>query len=149
MNVLSVGASTTSQPNKPVKRRLDYIDALRGAACLWVLMHHTFSSMPAPNGLMHYPVRAFTRFCSIGWLGVSLFLVLSGFCLFYPLAARGRLRQIRLDIATFMRRRALRILPLYYAALVLLSVLEIAVSNHFFSNHFSGHWEIAWSTASI
>lgn len=141
MNVLSVGASTVSQQTKPAKRRLDYIDALRGAACLWVLMHHTFSSMPAPNGLLHYPVIAFTNFCSIGWLRVSLFLVLSGFCLFYPFVARGSLSEIRVNILTFARRRAMRILPPYYAALVLLSVLEIAVNHHHGGHWDSGHWD--------
>jgi peptidoglycan/LPS O-acetylase OafA/YrhL len=109
------------------------VDALRGLACLMVMLHHTFGQMPVPghefgqqpipSGFWHYPSVLLLRVAAAGWLGVSLFLALSGFCLFYPLAARGRLR---LDLADFARRRARRILPPYYIALLLLSVLELA-----------------------
>lgn len=133
--------SLTEKASPPVpgsaRRRLDYIDALRGAACLWVMLHHTFGYQSlafmhsaVPSGTWHRPLAALSAFSNIGWLGVNLFLVLSGFCLFYPLAARSDLREIRLNLGQFARRRARRILPPYYAALVLLSVLEIIVHHH-------------------
>ena len=135
----AVLASATEQiptQSRPAKRRLDYIDALRGAACLWVILHHIFEHKPVPNGPWHYPASALVYLANIGWLGVSLFLVLSGFCLFYPLAARYNLSEIQLNIATFARRRALRILPPYYAAFVLTAAFEI-VDNR----RHSGHWD--------
>ncbi len=120
----------------PVKRRLDYIDALRGGACLWVILHHIFERKPVLNGLWHYPALALVHLANIGWLGVSLFLVLSGFCLFYPLAARYNLGELQLNIATFARRRAWRILPPYYAAFVLTAAFEILENRRH-----SGHWD--------
>jgi peptidoglycan/LPS O-acetylase OafA/YrhL len=50
---------------------------------------------------------------------VSLFLVLSGFCLFNPLVRKSALADVRLDVGGFCRRRARRILPPYYVAIAL------------------------------
>jgi peptidoglycan/LPS O-acetylase OafA/YrhL len=137
MSVLPITSSHISPTQTiPSKRRLDCVDALRGAACLWVLLDHTFSSMPIPDGVWHYPLDLLVHCSKIGWLGVSLFLVLSGFCLFYPLAVRYNLSEIHLNIATFAKRRAWRILPPYYAALLLLSALEIVTHKYHF-----GHWD--------
>jgi peptidoglycan/LPS O-acetylase OafA/YrhL len=57
--------------------------------------------------------RAFDAIALRGWLGVQLFLVISGFCLFWPLTRKG----FGLDVGKFARRRAARILPPYYVAL--------------------------------
>jgi peptidoglycan/LPS O-acetylase OafA/YrhL len=74
------------------------------------------------------PVRLFgltidtTAPFHFGYLGVHLFLVLSGFCLTYPLARKG----LRLELAQFARRRASRILPPYYVALALFALQRAA-----------------------
>ena len=54
-----------------------------------------------------------------GSTGVSLFLVLSGFCLYLPVVRGGG----RLRIGRFFRRRALRLLPAYYVSLVVVLLL--------------------------
>lgn len=96
---------------------LPHLDMLRGAACLGVLAQHSFilTVLPAPQS--HW-FKAVYKFADYGWLGVHMFLVLSGFCLFYPLARKNALDKIRVDVPNFAQRRAWRILPPYYFALI-------------------------------
>ena len=83
-----------------MKRHVPALDGVRGIAILMVLAFHTPGTI------------AWTRF---GWAGVDLFFVLSGFLITGVLldgaAAPHRAR-------TFYVRRALRILPLYYVAIL-------------------------------
>ena len=126
---------TDEAPSPGAKQHLLFVDALRGAACFWVLLHHSFASTPVPGGPLHLPLYLLVRFSDIGWLGVNLFLVLSGFCLFYPLAARAEPKQIRIDLTKFARRRAMRILPPYYAGLALFAA--VAAIGY---GRSTGHW---------
>jgi peptidoglycan/LPS O-acetylase OafA/YrhL len=88
--------------------RLAGLDTLRALAIALVLMSHY-------NGFVsHAPT--FGIIGSIGWAGVDLFFVLSGYLIGNQLlapAARGE----RLDLKTFFARRLLRTLPNYYAVL--------------------------------
>jgi peptidoglycan/LPS O-acetylase OafA/YrhL len=61
-------------------------------------------------------------FMHSGSTGVSLFLVLSGFCLFLPFAGG---RTDRFKAATFFRRRFRRLAPAYYVSLVLSLALAL------------------------
>jgi exopolysaccharide production protein ExoZ len=108
---------------RPARRRLDFVDALRGLACLWVLLHHAFEHMPTTGRLVDLPLDVLVHVSRIGWLGVSLFLVLSGFCLYYPVVRDQGVTGAQLDLKTFIRRRAVRILPPYFAALTIFSVV--------------------------
>jgi peptidoglycan/LPS O-acetylase OafA/YrhL len=101
-----------------VQRHLPAVDALRGFACLWVVLHHAFGES---QGLP----TAFSRFCDIGWLGVSLFLVLSGFCLYYPLVRDQEPQRVVLHLKRFFTRRARRIFPPYYLSLTVAVVLGL------------------------
>jgi len=139
MTTLSPPQTAAPLASGGARQRLDSVDALRGAACLWVMLHHTFGyqslafgRVAVPSGTWHWPLAALSAFANIGWLGVNLFLVLSGFCLFYPLVARAEMRDIRLNLGQFVRRRLRRILPPYYAALLLLSILETVIFHHDF-----------------
>jgi peptidoglycan/LPS O-acetylase OafA/YrhL len=127
---------SAARPAAAARRRLAAVDPLRGLACLGVLLHHTFdyqslefARTAVPSGPWHWPLAALSACASIPW-SVNLFVVLSGFCLFYPLAARADLAAVRLDVGQFARRRARRILPPYYAALALLAVLETVDLYH-------------------
>ena len=96
--------------------RIPVLDSLRGAAILMVFAYHAFFW----SGLRTdwWLARVVSLATRPGWLGVDLFFVLSGFLI------TGRLLDRRHFAARdyyvwFYTRRALRILPLYYAMLVL------------------------------
>jgi peptidoglycan/LPS O-acetylase OafA/YrhL len=56
-----------------------------------------------------------------GHLSVTVFIVVSGFCLTLPVVAQGG--ELRGGVLGFLKRRARRILPPYYAAVVLCLIL--------------------------
>ena len=99
--------------------RLDYLDGVRGLAALYVVFHHAFSEV----AILDPPVlpAAFLRATAWLWDGliaVQVFIVLSGYCLMLPVARTGDGR-LRGGVGEFVRRRAWRILPPYWAALAL------------------------------
>jgi peptidoglycan/LPS O-acetylase OafA/YrhL len=115
-------APVPSEVTSPARQRLSFLDGLRGLAMLMVLAFHGWLSsgvmVPVTVGRWHLEA---TLPLQHGYLGVHLFLVLSGFCLTYPLARDGA-AGMRLDGRRFFRRRAWRILPPYYVALALFSL---------------------------
>ncbi len=109
------------------KNRLDYIDALRGTAALWVFLTHVHAywlGEVRPHG---WNLTTFlTRIAGYGVAGVDLFIVLSGFCLFYPLVKNAHKPSLGFQARTFYERRAFRILPAYYVALTLAALLILS-----------------------
>lgn len=94
--------------------RLARLDTLRALAIVLVLMSHY-------NGFVSQ-APTFGIIGSIGWAGVDLFFVLSGYLIGNQLlapAARGE----SLDLKTFLARRLLRTLPNYYAVLAVYLML--------------------------
>lgn len=103
-------------------KRLPGVDGLRAVAALWVVLFHmaAFSSVQFPQ------VPMLDIFLRSGSTGVSLFLVLSGFCLFLPFAGG---RTARFKVGEFFRRRCKRLLPAYYAALLLALALALVSAD--------------------
>jgi peptidoglycan/LPS O-acetylase OafA/YrhL len=107
----------------PVTNRVHWLDGVRGAAAMFVVLHHMWLAV--------WP--AFPRNAGPSWLGpllyghlaVAVFIVVSGFSLaLAPLADGGRLRG---GTRRFVRRRAWRILPAYWVALVFSTVVAAFV----------------------
>jgi peptidoglycan/LPS O-acetylase OafA/YrhL len=102
--------------HRALRDRLSYVpafDGVRGVAIITVMLHN-FSITGFPNP----PIL--TSVFDWGWVGVQLFFVLSGF-----LVTRILL-ETRLSpgaFGAFLVRRALRIMPLYYATLVVYFVV--------------------------
>ncbi len=111
--------------------RLDYVDGLRGVAIALVVLTHAWTHDPPHlwnptwyhNRMVPGPhSTVFDYIANRGYQGVSLFLVLSGFCLAYPvLKRRAAGAETWFQPSHFFARRVLRILPPYYAALLLSS----------------------------
>jgi peptidoglycan/LPS O-acetylase OafA/YrhL len=113
----AVGAVTTPR----IHGRLSELDGIRAIAILAVLTNHFFSNdrtEPAV-GALHGAGAAVYQVAAHGWLGVDLFFVLSGFLITgILLDTRTRARYFR----DFWLRRALRILPLVFTVVVILTV---------------------------
>jgi len=120
---------------------------------LLVVIHHAHfeSSMTGRLSLA-------TRWLREGHFLVTFFIILSGYCLSLPTVEEGRLHQ---GVFSYIRRRAWRLLPAYYAALIgslilvgtimgsptgrhwdfALPVDRPAVVSHFFLVH---NYELDW-----
>ena len=86
------------------------LDGLRGLAILLVLLLHFTTDMTPPDGSLAAAVRSAFQ---VGWIGVDLFFVLSGFLITGILTDnKGNGRYF----SAFYARRALRILPVYFLA---------------------------------
>jgi peptidoglycan/LPS O-acetylase OafA/YrhL len=91
-----------------VTKRIDGLDTLRAVAIALVFMFHymVFTS--------HEPT--FGWLSEVGWIGVDLFFVLSGYLISNQLFA-GLAKGRRLSLGAFYGRRLLRTLPNYYVVL--------------------------------
>jgi peptidoglycan/LPS O-acetylase OafA/YrhL len=104
------------------RRRLTGLDGIRGIAALVVVLHHCYLS--AYPGYPRITGPAWAGWLIYGHFSVVVFIVLSGFSLAVsPARSDWRLG----GKATFARRRAWRILPPYWAALVFSLAIAWAV----------------------
>lgn len=94
--------------------RIPTLDGWRAIAILSVLVHH--ATLPF---VARYP---FLKFPEYGVLGVDVFFALSGF-LICSVLIREQHRKGRIDLGAFYIRRAFRILPLYFAFLLIVPLL--------------------------
>jgi peptidoglycan/LPS O-acetylase OafA/YrhL len=114
---------TLEQPSKQ-RLHLAYLDGLRGLAAFYVVLVHCWDSK-----LVLEPVWAWvlvTKFLRYGIFAVVIFIVLSGYCLMLPVV-RSRTGSLSGGLRQFFQRRIRRILPPYYAAIVLCMLLGISI----------------------
>lgn len=90
--------------HKVSKDRLDWLESLRGIGCLFVLGAHL--------GSLHPQYGMYTNGC--GKIGVWLFMVTSGFLLFYT---RDGIKFGIKDVPLFYLSKVLRIYPIYIIGL--------------------------------
>lgn len=109
------------------QQRLLGADFLRAAACFLVLLHHlAFRMDMAKVPDVFLPVM---RFLVMGSFGVSVFFVLSGFLLARPFWLALDKGDPMPSLGIFTLRRAARILPGFWLALVVSLVLSVTVSG--------------------
>src|ERR1700721_3146770 len=114
--MMSERACMARSANLPLlQKHMPELDILRGCAVLAVLFYHGlfWSGATSSNHWAHL----FIKSTVVGWLGVNLFFILSGFLITGVLMdAKGRPSYYR----NFYLRRALRILPAYLALIAIL-----------------------------
>ena len=108
--------TVTSRDTITPKETLLGADGVRAIACLMVVFSHLFQrlSLPDQTPLMQNIQVFFMK----GSFGVSVFFVLSGLLLSYPFWQRYLAGKPFPNIREYMRRRAIRIMPGFYASLL-------------------------------
>ncbi len=105
--------------------RHQYIDALtglRGFAAFWVFCHHAraLAGFPAVElDLGGWQVNL-AFFFNIGWAGVDIFFVLSGFLLSPPFVQWRLFDGPQPNLGRYLKRRVLRVFPAYWFELAVL-----------------------------
>ena len=96
-------------------QRLFALDVLRGVAILFVLFRHTPDAGKWSGDLGSIGELALGALRRVGWVGVDLFFVLSGF-LISGLLYKEFDRAGRIDLGRFWLRRGFKIWPSYFVA---------------------------------
>ena len=116
-------AAVSNAPPMPAQRD-PALDGLRGLAVLMVFVFHYGGGLKSADPMVRLIGHA-TQAC---WIGIILFFALSGFLitgsLWNSVGQKHRLRN-------FYGRRVLRILPLYYAALLAAAIISVARGSTF------------------
>jgi peptidoglycan/LPS O-acetylase OafA/YrhL len=136
------------------QKRLSSLDMLRGLAILLVIGRH----LPeCPQDYSFFLRQFFNSWNRIGWVGVDLFFVLSGFLvsglIFLEYGKRGSFQ-----LSRFFIRRGFKIYPAFY--LMIAATLSLGILYHhsmpplriigelaFVQNYLGGLWNHTWSLA--
>lgn len=119
MTISQEVAKSQSSDQTP-SRRVPELDGLRGLAILFVFLAHYLGG----TGHLHFgwPIRQVFSAMNVGWSGVDLFFVLSGFLI------GGILLEVKTApryFRAFYMRRVYRILPIYYSWILLYVVVVL------------------------
>lgn len=94
--------------------RLDYIDLLRVIALGWVICFHYLFSGISKGKIDSVSLSSFAPIAKYGYLGVELFFMISGFVILFS---------TNRSAGEFVRRRFLRLFPMFWLALVLIYLI--------------------------
>ena len=115
-------------PSKVRAGHLDFLDGIRGLSAFYVLLTHAYNSLfyagIGNQDEWSHRIMMILKPMAFGRYAVDMFIVLSGYCLMLPVAkGNGSLRG---GFGGYIKRRATRILPTYYAALILSLLILVA-----------------------
>jgi peptidoglycan/LPS O-acetylase OafA/YrhL len=114
------------------RKRLPSLDGVRGVAILAVFAYHYLGGLG--RNTSSAGLHALGWFTGLGWIGVDLFFVLSGFLITGILIdTQGQPEYYR----TFYIRRVLRIFPIYYLFVLVFAVLTLFSGCHLSWTHLS------------
>ena len=115
--------------------RLAFLEGIRGVLALYVATGHVFT-MVDPSSVTGRPsvappwLQALAAPFSYGHVAVAMFIVVSGFSLQLGLLQGGGSGEVG-TVGGFFRRRARRILPAYYACLLLSAAVAAGVTPRY------------------
>jgi len=107
------------------------LDGLRGFASLYVIVAHLFPLLRGSGT----GERVLRSFIDLGWSGVDLFFVLSGF-LITGILLKSKEASAGRYFGVFYARRFLRVFPVYYSLLVFFLVIVPRISFFGRTNYF-------------
>ncbi|WP_431293738.1 acyltransferase family protein [Pedobacter sp. P26] len=102
------------------------MDGLRGISAIYVMFYHAQLFTGHTNDYLKSTLKPLNIFLSFGHFSVAIFIVLSGFCLTIPIATSER-KELRGGFKRYISRRFTRIIPPYYAALLIFLVFIFSV----------------------
>lgn len=119
--------STSAPAQAGTRIEFPYLDGIRGLAAVVVVLYHAWlftglSGQAVSSGQLAVPRLIIGH----GYLGVPVFIVLSGYVLMLPMARNGT-NWYSKGFGNYIFRRGKRILPPYYAALALTLALIAAI----------------------
>ncbi|PZF61888.1 acyltransferase [Curtobacterium sp. MCPF17_047] len=101
-----------------------FADGLRAIAAIGVALFHTYTYTGMSEQNQQLPIVF--KVLNLGDFAVAVFIVLSGFVLMLPVAKTTDL-SLRGGVTGFLKRRARRILPPYYAALIAYLIVILVI----------------------
>lgn len=105
-------ADSSLTPTPVAKPRFENLDAMRAVSIFAVILYHYTARFPGSyTGMDALPFRF-----DYGWLGVDLFFIISGYCIFMTVAHAATL-------AEFWSKRVARIYPAYAVSAVVTFVV--------------------------
>jgi peptidoglycan/LPS O-acetylase OafA/YrhL len=114
------------------------LDGIRGVAILLVLICHF---IPGGEATKHGVGQILARIAILGWTGVDLFFVLSGFLITGILL---RSKPLPRYFVNFYGRRVLRIFPLYYFVLAVVAIGLFTIPSWSSYDKLRTHWASYW-----
>jgi peptidoglycan/LPS O-acetylase OafA/YrhL len=126
---------------RPQVARLAFLDGLRGLVALYLVLFHVLAdgepTMSAETGLLNL--------MRLGDEAAVFFVVLSGFVNALPVARSPQLA-LRGRAGGFLRRRARRLLPAYYAALAIQPLYVAAANGYRWLSGRGADWGALWAS---
>jgi len=106
-----------------------YIETLRAIAALMVIIYHFTNFQNEGNYIVeNVNIRSLTSFFA---QGVEMFYIISGFVIFYSLSKNAyRIT----NFGTYILKRIIRIIPLYWATIFSIGIINYILSNWIWSS---------------
>jgi peptidoglycan/LPS O-acetylase OafA/YrhL len=112
------------------KVRLNYLHGIRGIAALYVVLFHIYMDyqfmVEAQGAQLPLWIQSLLELLSEGHAAVVVFILLSGYCLMLPVV-KSVDKELRGGFWGYIQRRAKRIIPPYYAAILLSMLLTASI----------------------